>query len=242
MCVGAPGPAKPYRPADKARVWDLPTRLFHWALVTCVTAAFITAKIGGNAMVWHGRLGLAILGLLVFRIAWGFVGSTYARFAQFVRGPAAIRAYLKGEWQGQGHNPFGAISVLALLGVLCVMAGTGLFANDDIAFEGYLMPLVGSDLSGRITGIHHLLEKVLMLLVALHVGAIVFYARVKKLNLVKPMFTGWADGKPCESARGGGVIAFLVATLTALTAVWAASGALLPPPPPPSAGQAAPDF
>jgi cytochrome b len=235
MCVGAPGVS---RPADKARVWDLPTRIFHWALVACIIAAFVTAKIGGNAMIWHGRLGLAILGLLVFRIVWGFVGSTYARFAQFVRGPAAIRAYLKGEWRGQGHNPAGALSVLALLGVITAMAGTGLFANDDIAFEGYLMPLIGSDLSGRITGIHHLFEKVLMLLVVLHVGAIVFYARVRKHNLVKPMLTGWADGKPCESARGGGAVAFLIATLVAVVTVWAASGALLPAPPSPPATEA----
>jgi cytochrome b len=220
------------RPADKARVWDLPTRIFHWSLVACVIGAFVTAKLGGNAMVWHGRCGLAILGLLAFRVVWGFVGSTYARFAQFVRGPAAIRAYLKGEWRGQGHNPVGALSVLALLGILAAMAATGLFANDDIAFEGYLMPLVGGELSGRITGIHHLLEKLVLLLVALHVAAIVFYAHVKKHNLVKPMLTGWADGKPCESAKGGGAVAFIVAVLIALAAVWAASGALLPPPPP----------
>jgi cytochrome b len=235
MCVGAPGVATP---PDKARIWDLPTRIFHWALAVLVVAAFVSAKIGGNAMVWHGRLGLAILGLLTFRIVWGFVGSTYARFAQFVRGPAAIRAYLKGAWQGQGHNPVGAFSVLALLGILSVQAVTGLFANDDIAFEGYLYTLVGSELSGRITGIHHLLEKALMLFVALHVGAIAFYAHVKKHNLVKPMLTGWADGKPCESAKGGGAVAFIAAMLIAAATVWAASGALLPPPPPPPATEA----
>lgn len=216
----------------KVRVWDLPTRIFHWALVVLVVAAFITAKTGGNAMLWHGRIGLAILGLLVFRIAWGFTGSTYARFAQFVRGPAAIRAYLRGDWRGQGHNPLGAFSVLALLGLLAAQAGTGLFANDDIAFEGPLAVLVGSDLSGRITGIHHLLEKALLLLVALHVGAIAYYAHVKKHNLVRPMLTGRADGQPGESARGGGAVAFIVAVLIALAAVWAASGALIPPPPP----------
>ncbi len=218
--------------APLSYVWDLPTRLFHWSLLALVAAAFVTAKIGGGAMVWHGRLGLAILGLLVFRIVWGFVGSTYARFAQFVHGPGAIRAYLAGSWQGLGHNPLGALSVLALLGILALQAGTGLFANDDIAFEGYLVPLVGSDLSGRITGIHHLLEKVLMLLVALHVGSILFYAHIKKHNLLKPMITGWADGKPEDSAKGGGAIAFFVAMVIAGAAVWVASGALLPPPPP----------
>lgn len=226
----------------KAYVWDLPIRLFHWSLVVLVVAAFVTAKIGGNAMIWHGRLGLAILGLLVFRLVWGFLGSTYARFFQFVRGPAALRAYLRGEWQGLGHNPLGALSVLALLGLLAIQATTGLFANDDIAFEGYLLPLVGSELSSKITGIHHLLEKALLLLVALHVGSIVFYARVKKQNLVHPMISGWAAGTPEQSARGGGAVAFIVALLIAAAAVWAASGALLPPPPPTPPASAAPAF
>ncbi|MDP1653146.1 MAG: cytochrome b/b6 domain-containing protein [Rhodocyclaceae bacterium] len=216
----------------KAYIWDLPTRLFHWSLVILVVAAFVTAKTGGNAMVWHGRIGLAIIGLLVFRIVWGFVGSTYARFVQFVRGPATIAAYLRGAWQGQGHNPLGALSVLALLGILAAQAATGLFANDDIAFEGYLVPLIGSELSGKITGVHQLLEKGLMFLVALHIGSIVFYARVKKQNLVRPMINGWADGKPDQSASGGGAAAFIIAVLIAVAVVWAASGALLPPPPP----------
>jgi cytochrome b len=226
----------------KAYVWDIPTRLFHWALVILVVGAFITAKIGGNAMVWHGRLGLAIVGLLVFRVIWGFVGSTYARFSTFVRGPGAIQAYLRGEWNELGHNPLGALSVLGLLGILAAQAATGLFANDDIAFEGYLLPLVGSELSGRITGIHHLLEKVLMLLVVLHVGAIAFYVRVKKHNLVKPMVTGWTDGTPEQSARGGSIIAIVMAALIAAAAVWAASGALLPAPPPAPPASAAPAF
>lgn len=226
----------------KAYVWDLPTRLFHWSLVILVVAAFVTAKVGGNAMVWHGRIGLAIIGLLVFRIVWGFVGSTYARFLQFVRGPGAIRAYLRGEWNGLGHNPLGALSVLALLCILTIQATTGLFSNDDIAFEGYLVPLIGMEASSSITGFHHLLEKILMALVALHVGSIVFYARVKKHNLVKPMLTGWADGSPEQSARGGKAVAFVIAVLIATTAVWAASGALLPAPPPAPPASASPDF
>ncbi len=228
--------------AMKAYVWDLPTRLFHWSLVLLVIAAFVSAKIGGNAMLWHGRFGLTILGLLVFRIIWGFAGSTYARFTQFVRGPAAIRAYLQGAWQGLGHNPLGALSVLALLGVLALQASTGLLANDDIAFEGYLVPLIGSELSSKITGIHELLETVLLLLVAAHVGAIVYYVRVKKHNLVQPMLTGWAAGKPEQSATGGGAAAFVIAVLIAAGVVWAASGALLPPPPPAPPPSAAPLF
>lgn len=229
------------QPTPHIQIWDLPTRLFHWSLAGLVIGAFVTAKLGGGAMVWHGRLGLAIIGLLAFRLVWGVVGSTYARFGQFVRGPAAIRAYLRGEWQGLGHNPLGALSVLALLGVLTLQAASGLFANDDIAFSGYLSPLVDSHLSSDLTGIHHLLEKILMVLVALHVGAILFYVRVKKQNLVRPMLTGWVEGNPAQSAKGGGIMALVIAVLFALVTVWAASGALLspPPPPPPSA---APDW
>jgi cytochrome b len=230
------------RPADKVYIWDLSVRLFHWSLVVLVVAAFITAKVGGNAMVWHGRIGLAIIGLLVFRIVWGFVGSTYARFLQFVRGPGTILAYLRGQWQGQGHNPLGALSVLGLLGILSIQAAAGLFANDDIAFEGYLAPLVGSELSSQITGIHRLIEKVLIALVALHVGAIIYYSRVKKHNLVKPMVTGWADGSPGQSARGGSAVAFVIAALIAVAVVWVASGALLPAPPPAPPASAAPAF
>jgi cytochrome b len=223
-------------------VWDLPIRLFHWALVLCVVAAFITAKMGGKLMLWHGRLGLVILGLLVFRLAWGFLGSTYARFAQFVRGPSAIRAYLRGTWQGQGHNPLGALSVLALLGALSLQAATGLFANDDIAYEGHLYALVDNALSTRITGLHHLLEKLLLLLVAAHLGAIAFYAHVKKHNLVRPMVTGHTEGPQEEAAKGGGLMPFIVAVLIASGAVWGASGAWLAPPPAAPAGQQAPDF
>lgn len=229
MCVAATGATRP--PADQVRVWDLPTRLFHWSLVVLVVATFIATKSGGNAMVWHGRFGLAILGLLVFRIVWGFVGSTYARFTQFVRGPAGIRAYLAGQWHELGHNPLGTLSVLAMLGVLLLQVASGLFANDDIAFAGYLVPLISNATSGDITGIHRLLENVLLLLVAAHVGAIVYYASVKKRNLLRPMLTGWDKGTPEQSAAGGGTAAFIAAVLIAAAVVWIASGALLPPPP-----------
>jgi len=224
----------------RIRVWDLPTRLFHWLLVACVLGAFICAKIGGNAMVWHGRFGLVVVGLLVFRLTWGFIGSTYARFFQFVRGPATILGYLRGEWEGEGHNPLGALSVLALLGTLLLLVSTGLFANDDIAFEGPLYALVGKELSDRIVGIHRLLEPVIIFLVLAHLCAIAFYVRIKKETLIRPMLTGWKESSG-KSARGGGLLAFCVALLMALAAVYGASGALLPEPPPPVAGSA-PDF
>jgi cytochrome b len=221
----------------KIKVWDLPLRVFHWSLAAAVAAAFISAQVGGNAMIWHGRAGVAVIGLIAFRIVWGFVGSTHARFASFVKGPDAIRAYLRGQWSGIGHNPLGALSVLVLLTLLAVQATTGLFANDDISYQGYLYPLVGSDLSGRITGIHKLFEPVMIGFVALHVAAIAYYIRVKKNNLAVPMITGWTDVSDAavESPRGGGAVAFVVALIIAVAAAYAASGALLPPPPPAAA-------
>ncbi|MDK9704026.1 MAG: cytochrome b/b6 domain-containing protein [Sulfuritalea sp.] len=212
------------------RVWDLPTRSFHWALVVCVVASFVTAKIGGNAMIWHGRIGVAVFGLLVFRLVWGFAGSTYARFTQFVRGPRTIGAYLRGQWQGAGHNPLGALSVLAMLATLLLLVTTGLFANDDIAFEGPLYALVGKELSDQVVGIHRLVEPVIILLVLAHLAAIAFYVRIRKETLIMPMITGEKVGAG-ETAKGGGAIAFCVALVVALAAAYGASGVWLPEPP-----------
>ncbi|HTY03874.1 MAG TPA: cytochrome b/b6 domain-containing protein [Rhodocyclaceae bacterium] len=215
----------------RVQVWDLPLRAFHWLLAAAVATAFVSAKVAGNAMLWHGRAGVAAVGLIAFRIVWGFVGSTNARFASFVRGPDSIRAYLRGEWQGVGHNPLGALSVLALLTLIAAQATTGLFANDDISYHGYLYPLVGADLSSRLTGIHKLFEPLLIVLVGLHLIAIGYYMRIKKKNLLKPMLTGWTDAPQAHApSSGGGFVAFAVAVLVAVAVAYAASGALLPPP------------
>ena len=235
-----PMPAEANTAAAKVLVWDLPTRLFHWLLLALVVAAFITAKTGGGAMVWHGRCGLAILGLLIFRLVWGFNGATYARFSQFLPTPAKLRDYFAGRWRNLGHNPLGALSVFALLAVLAAQATSGLFANDDIAYTGYLGKLVSYDLSSRLTSFHHLLENVLLLFVALHVAAIVFYVRIKKHNLVIPMITGRDAGEPQQAARGGGPVAFIIAVVIAVSVVIAASGAFITPAPPPAV--AAPDW
>lgn len=219
----------------KILIWDLPTRLFHWLLLLAIVALVVTGKAGGSWMEWHGRLGLLVLGLLVFRLLWGVMGSTYARFAGFFPTPAKVAAYLRGQWHAPGHNPLGACSVLALLAVPLFQALTGLVANDDIAFVGPLYDLVGRDLSNLATRWHLLAVNVLLALVALHVAAILFYAHIKKDNLVKPMVLGWKDSAHGESARGGGWIAFVLALALAVLAVYGASGAWLPEPPPPAA-------
>ena len=219
---------------NRIRVWDLPTRLFHWLLVALIAAAIITGQAGGNAIVWHGRIGLAIVALLVFRIVWGLAGSTHARFASFFPTPAKIGAYLRGQWNGVGHNPLGALSVFALLALIGLQLATGLFANDDIAFQGFLYALAGKDLSDKLTGAHHLLANALIALIVLHLAAIAFYTHVKKEKLIKPMLTGWKEVKDASAphATGGGTAAFIIAGVIAAAAVYGASGAWIKVPAP----------
>ena len=223
---------------NRQRIWDLPIRLFHWSLVASVAFAYVSGKIGGNLIEWHGRAGYLIVGLVIFRIVWGFVGTATARFASFVRGPGAIRAYLRGEWRGIGHNPIGALSVLGLLALVGAQAATGLFTNDDIAFQGPLADLVGKDASDSFHSWHAWLQNGLLALIVLHVGAIAFYLRVKGENLVKPMITGWQDTDahtPLHTAHakhGGGLVAFILSLLIAGGATYAVAGGLLPTPEP----------
>ena len=228
--------------ADKRfKLWDLPTRIFHWSLVACVLAAIVSGQIGGGWIDWHGRIGIAIAGLVTFRLAWGLIGSTYARFSHFFPVPANIRNYLQGEWQGEGHNPLGALSVLGLIGLLTVQVGTGLFSNDDIAFVGPLFELVSKDVSDTLSGFHKMLADGLIGLIVLHLLAIAFYGHVKKQNLVRPMVTGWKEGEG-ESARGGGFLAFCLALLVALMVVYGASGEWMPAPPPPPPAASTPSW
>ena len=224
-------------------LWDLPLRVFHWALVAAVTAAIVTGEIGGPWMVWHGRAGLLIVGLLVFRAVWGVVGSVTARFASFAPTPASVLLYLRGRWRGVGHNPLGALSVFALLGLLALQATTGLFGNYDIAFAGPLNHLVSDTLGSRVTGWHRWLADGLFALMALHLLAIAFHAIVKRHDLVKPMLTGVQDvaSETPVPARIGrvGRVALLVAVVLAAAAVlalaWVGSAPAVPAPAAPAA-------
>ena len=208
------------------RLWDLPLRLFHWLLVVAVAAAIGTGLAGGDWMTWHQRAGLSIAGLLSFRLVWGVIGSETARFRTFVRGPGAIWAYLQGRWQGIGHNPLGSLSVVAILLVLGVQVGTGLFTNDEIAFTGPLASLVSEDTSLWLTGKHRLLVYGVYALLALHVTAIVGYRVVKRVALVPPMVHGRLDVPAHQPApRAAARWAWPVAVLIAVAAVLAAAGA-----------------
>lgn len=214
-------------------VWDLPICIFHWLLAILVCAAIATALVGGNAMVLHGRLGIAVCGLLGFRIVWGVVGTRTARFTHFVRGPGAIRDYLQGRWQGIGHNPLGALSVLALLGAVGFQAVGGLFSNDDIAFSGPLRTLVDKATSDRITGIHRDMFGWLVALLVLHVGAILYYRVVRGEDLLGPMVRGWTyTGQPeAENTTVKG-LSWVIAIAAGLGCALLASGVWLPEPVP----------
>jgi len=211
------------------QIWDLPLRVFHWLLVFTVITAYITAEIGGEFTDWHGRIGALALGLLTFRIIWGFVGSTHARFTDFFPTPSRLAKYLKGGWQANGHNPLGALSVFALLGALATLIGTGLFANDDIAFQGPLYNLINKSSSDWMTGLHEIAFKVLLALIVLHLAAIAFYLAIKKINLVKPMVTGSKEAPKTAPIQtgGGGIFFFLITFAISVTIVWAVFSGVL---------------
>jgi cytochrome b len=219
---------------NRIKLWDLPTRLFHWLLVILIAAAIITGQVGGGAIEWHGRIGLAILGLIAFRLTWGLIGSSHARFASFFPTPSSVRAYLQGQWKGVGHNPLGSFSVFGLLALITLQVTSGLLGNDDIAFNGPLSGLISKALSDKLTGLHEFTSNLLIALIVLHLAAILFYVHIKKDNLLKPMITGWKEIKPGEgkSATGGGALAFVVALIIALAVVYGGSGAWIPAPPP----------
>ena len=223
-------PAAPARAGLRRVVlWDLPLRVFHWSLVAATVTAIVTGELGGAWMPWHGRAGLAIVGLLVFRLVWGVVGSATSRFAQFAPTPSRLVAYLRGRWRGVGHNPLGALSVFALLGLLSLQAVTGLFGNDDIAFAGPLNHLVDDTLGARVTGWHRLIADGLFVLLGLHVLAIAFHVLVKRHRLVRPMITGRADlpqDVPLpRRVAGHGPFGLLAGVCIAAVAVLAVAGA-----------------
>ena len=176
------------------RVWDLPTRIFHWSLVICIIALVTTGLIGGNAMLWHMRFGFTVLSLLLFRVVWGLIGGRWSRFVSFIYAPSTVLAYLKGVGKTQhsvGHNPLGAGSVFAMLLILLAQVGTGLFSDDDIATSGPLSKFVSNAIVAAATSYHKNIGKYILLgLVVLHIAAIVFYLMKKKENLIAPMIHG----------------------------------------------------
>lgn len=210
-------------------VWDLPLRLFHWLLVLAVAGALVTINLGDGWMEWHGRCGLAVVGLITFRLVWGVLGSTHSRFASFFPSPAAIGRYCRGQWQGVGHNPLGALSVYALLGLFAFQAVSGLFASDEIAFSGPLSQVVSYNAVNTLSSWHRQTELWLYLLIGLHLLAILAY-RLRGRKLLGPMLHGQVETTEATAQpRGGGAGAFVVALVIALAVVWLANGGWLQP-------------
>ncbi len=200
-------------------VWDIPVRLFHWSLVVLMIALFITGEVMDGVIGLHAKLGQAVLVLVLFRLMWGVVGSSYARFTQFVYGPGTVISYLRSLMAQRhefipGHNPLGGWMVVVLLIIVTTQTMLGLFANDDVMFDGPLAYLVSKEASDILTGLHKDLFGVLMVLVGLHVAAVVWHMSFKGENLIPAMFTGYKKlppGAAAENASGGG--AFLAMTL-----------------------------
>lgn len=176
------------------RVWDLPTRIFHWSLVLCVICLVTTAQIGGDAMGLHFRFGYSVLSLLLFRFVWGFVGGKWSRISSFLYSPRTIWRYIRGQSLPEhsvGHNPLGSLSVFGLLAFLLAQVASGLVSDDEITTSGPLTSYVSGDVVSAATAYHTEVGKlVLVALVVLHIGAIIFYWFKKRENLLHPMIRG----------------------------------------------------
>jgi cytochrome b len=215
---------------NKVRIWDLPTRIFHWALVLCVTGLAITGTVGGSAMAWHFRFGYVVLALLLFRIIWGLLGGRWSRFAAFLYAPKSLLLYIKGQGRpehGVGHSPLGALSLFSLLGIHVAQVGTGLLSDDEISFAGPLTSFVSNANVSLATNYHTEIGKWLLLgLVLLHIAAILFYL-YRKQNLVAPMLHGdkalTVDVPPSRDDALSRLAALLVLLACAAVAFWISS-------------------
>lgn len=210
---------------QKKLIWDLPVRIFHWLLVVLIAGAWYTVSISGN-MDQHMFIGQSILVLLIFRLIWGFVGSRYARFGNFIFNPREILNYARslfGRKSGgyAGHNPTGSLAVFAMLALVGVQVITGLFATDVDEFaQGPLNGLVSSSTAYAITDIHYANINFLLALIGLHIVAILFYLFFKRDNLILPMLTGKkADPGNSLNAIGSSKLGLAIGVLIAAVTV-----------------------
>ena len=183
------------------RVWDLPIRTFHWLLVFCIAGSLITINLSDNLIEWHAYFGYSVLTLIIFRIVWGFIGSTHARFSSFFPSREKILNYLRGNApKVLGHNPIGALSVFALLFVLSVQVFTGLFVDDEITFQGPLAKYVPNWVVSFLSEIHEGNQVVIYTLITIHIAAIIYYKKFKGEDLITPMINGDKKIDPSEEA------------------------------------------
>ncbi|WP_082355832.1 cytochrome b/b6 domain-containing protein [Novosphingobium sp. AAP83] len=212
---------------NKVVVWDVPVRVVHWSFVALLPALWWSAET--RQMDLHFTLGLTMLGLVVFRLVWGVIGSSTARFKQFVTGPGAILRYLKTPENTPhiGHNPLGALSVVTLLALLGAQVGLGLFAQDtDAVSSGPLNHLVSWDTATAASDAHGIVFNVLLAIIALHVAAIAFYRFVRKNDLVTPMISGRraVATSVTQPSIASWIKALSVAIIAAALALWISFG------------------
>lgn len=216
-------------PMQSQRVWDLPTRFFHWTLVLLIALQYATGEYHFLDMRWHFWFGYATLALIAFRLLWGFFGSQTSRFGDFLRGPRAVFAYIRALFSTNpqtriGHNPLGGWSVLALLACVAVQSASGLFASDDIDTDGPLVAHVSDATVKLMTRVHHWNENLLLILACLHVVAVLLYLLVKHDDLVTPMFGGrkrMVHGQSLHFVSAWLAVALFVACAAAVAAlVW----------------------
>jgi len=184
------------RPVREAVVWDPLLRVFHWSLAFFVILGWCLGQFGPAKMTLHFWCGYVVAGLLIFRLVWGFVGPPEARFAQFLRGPGAVSGYMRGMLMREpsywpGHNPLGALSVIAMLAILAAQVTSGLISDpDDYINVGPLAGYVAPSMRSKAVGWHEFGANLVLILVLLHVAVILFYRFWKREDLVRPMLTG----------------------------------------------------
>lgn len=214
------------------RVWDLPTRVFHWGLVVAVVTLVVTGNVGGNWMVWHMRAGYLVGALLLFRLVWGVGGGHWSRFATFVPRPVGLWRYLRGQGHPHsslGHNPLGALSVVAMLTLLTLQVASGLVSDDEIAFTGPLYALVSGQVSSWATWYHKDIGKLgVLALVVLHLLVMIYYRVIRKKNLVRAMLTGnqdtpQASPRASDDSMGTRLLALAIFAACASLMVWVGS-------------------
>ena len=217
-----PLPEAPAADTRRVLIWDAPVRVFHWLAVACFAGAWLTAESEHWRLV-HVTLGYTLAGLVAFRIVWGLVGTRHARFASFVRGPAAVAAYLRGLWHreplhGAGHNPAGAVAIVVMLGLVALIAASGWATYNDLAGEW-------------LEELHELAANTMLAVVAVHVAGVIVASRLHRQNLVAAMVTGHKPAAPTEAIRSAhrGVAVLMLAAVAGFWA-WQASTAPVVPP------------
>jgi cytochrome b len=209
----------------RIRVWDLPTRIFHWTLAALVVFSFTTGKIGGAWLDWHMRSGYAILAMLAFRLAWGICGSETSRFTSFVRGPGAFIRHARAVFARRsgnaiGHNPMGGWMVLFLLAILLAQAFSGLFADDEISHQGPLAETASNAFVAKMSSFHYYNGWTIAAAVAVHVAAVAAYWLAFRDNLVAPMWNGWRETDAAQPAIRPAWIAAILLALASGAVYW----------------------